>query len=106
MNSRLSNLLSDLKLGLSEIYSDRLKGVYLYGSFARNEQDSESDVDVLIVLAEVTHYGKEIENTSHLVSRLSLKYDLSISRVFVDERDWLEAETPLLMNVREEAIIA
>ena len=106
MNIQLSDLLYDLKKGLSEIYSDRLKGVYLYGSYAQDEQGVESDVDVMIVLDEIGHYGTEIKNTGHLVSRISLLYNLSISRVFVDEQDWLEAETPLLINVRDEAIPA
>jgi predicted nucleotidyltransferase len=39
----------------------RLKGVYLFGSYARGEAGEESDVDVLIVLDRVESYSQEIE---------------------------------------------
>ena len=46
MHDRIKPLLSELKVGLQRIYHDRLHGVYLYGSYARGEADSDSDVDV------------------------------------------------------------
>ena len=42
--------------------------------------------------------------SSELVSRLSLKYGVSISTIFQRQQEWLEADTPLLRNVRVEAI--
>ena len=49
MNANIKNLLTELKAGLTHIYGEWLKGVYLFGSYARGEADDESDVDVLIV---------------------------------------------------------
>jgi predicted nucleotidyltransferase len=79
----ISELLGKLRRGLEHLYGERLAGVYLFGSFARAEESPASDVDILVVLDEVTDYGQEIERTGHLVSGLSLDYDVSISRVFV-----------------------
>ena len=81
-----------------------LRGVYLYGSYARGEQDRESDLDVLVVLDRVPHYAAEVDRTGELGSSVSLKYGVSISQVFLAESDWLRGETPFLANVREEAI--
>jgi predicted nucleotidyltransferase len=106
MNDRIRALMDEIKIGLDAIYKGRLKGVYLYGSYARGEEDSESDVDVLVVLDRFDHYGAEVDRTSHLVAGLSLKYGISISRVFVAQRDWSAGETPFLDNAREEAIPA
>lgn len=105
-SARVQDLLGELKSGLTNLYEDRLKGVYLYGSYARGEEDEESDLDVLVILDHIQSYGAEIAKTSYLISDLSLKYGLSISRVFVPERDWLVRDTPFLANVREEAVVA
>ncbi|MBI1897896.1 MAG: nucleotidyltransferase domain-containing protein [Acidobacteria bacterium] len=53
------------------MHGDRLRGLYLYGSYARGKQDSESDFDVRIILDDVPHYRAEIDRMSHLIVRLS-----------------------------------
>jgi predicted nucleotidyltransferase len=106
MSETIRALIAELKAGLGQLYRDQLKGVYLYGSYARGEQDSESDLDVLIVLRQIDQYGAEVDRTGRLISTLSLKHGVSISRVFVSEQDWLDRDTPFLENAREEAILA
>ena len=104
MPENIKVLLRKLKKGLVEIYGDRLKAVYLYGSYVRGEAHLASDV--MIVLANYQSYGKEIDRTGELVSRLSLEDGLSISRVITKEIQWQKAATPLLRNVRAEGIAA
>jgi predicted nucleotidyltransferase len=106
MTGTIRELLTELRAGLAALYGTRLQGVYLFGSYAREEADPESDVDVLVVLDHLDRYGNEVARTSLLVSSLSLKYGVSISRVFVSQHDWASRETPFLANVREEAIPA
>jgi len=102
----LNNIVKELKRGLQHTYGEQLKGLYLYGSYARKDADVESDVDILIILDKIENYGDEIAKTSKLVSELSLKYDKTISRVFVSRQDWNEKETPFLLNARKEATAA
>jgi predicted nucleotidyltransferase len=106
MNHAISQTLDELKAGLALLYSDRLKGIYLFGSFSRGEADAESDIDILIVLDRVDNYGREVEFTSHLISQLSIACGLSISCVFASEKRWKEDGTIFFLNVREEAVPA
>lgn len=106
MSTDIHELMDELKKQLNEIYGQNMMGVYLFGSFARDEQVDGSDVDVMIVLKDFDSYAAEIERTGKVISDLSLEFDLSISRIFVDQAGWLSGDTPLLRNVRQEAIKA
>lgn len=102
----IKTLMKELRGGLQTIYGDRLKGVYLYGSYARGEADPESDLDVLVVLDRIDSYSAEVDRTGELGATLSLKYSVSISKVYVSESAWLHGDTSFLSNVREEALAA
>ncbi len=102
----IRQLMQELKEGLVRIYGDRLKGVYVYGSYARGEERPDSDIDVMIVLDDYQSYGKEIDRTGELVSKLSLEYGISISRVIMKEVQWKESDTPLLRNIRIDGVPA
>lgn len=106
MNEMIGRVLAELKSRLSALYGERLKGVCPFGSYARNEADEESDPDLLVVLDEVENYSREITRTSELVSELSLKYGISISRFFSSKEQWREDTTLFFVNLREEAISA
>lgn len=106
MNDTIREVLAELKTRLSALYGERLKGVYLFGSYARNEADEESDVNLLIVLDEVENYPREIARTSELISELSLRCGISMSRFFSSEEQWREDTTLFFVNLREEAISA
>jgi len=42
-----------VRQGLEEIYNERLRGVYLYGSAARDQLTTDSDSDIAVVLDEI-----------------------------------------------------
>ncbi len=106
MTQSIAHLLRELKDALQVIYGDQFRGLYLYGSYARGEEIADSDVDVLIVLERIASYGAEIDRTGSVVSALSLKYGVSISRVFASQRDWSQRSTSFLESVGDEAIPA
>ncbi len=106
MSETIRQILAELKHRLASIYGRRLRGVYLFGSYARDEADEESDLDVLIVLDQVENYTQEISRTSEVISQLSLKHGVPLSRVFASAAQWREDSTLFFLNVRDEAIPA
>jgi len=106
VNAKVRSILGELKLRLVALYGERLRGVYLFGSYARDEAKEESDADILIVLDRVENYSREIDTTSELTSELSLEYGISLSRVFATEEQWRKGQTNFLQNLREEAVPA
>lgn len=106
MRGNCRTALAQVQVGLAALYGPRLRGVYLYGSYARGDYDAESDLDVLVVLDAFSSYGEQIDVTAALTSSLSLDFAVSISVVFVRERAWLAADSPFLRNIRDETIAA
>jgi len=104
MPANIKRLLRELKQGLVRIYGERLKAVIVYGSYARGDYDAESDIDILVVLKNYEQYGREIERTGKLVCRISLNYGVTVSPIFMRERDWVKGEKPLLRNVYAEGV--
>ncbi len=103
---KIKDLLAQVHSGLRDIYGQRLRGMYLFGSHARGTSDKESDVDILVVLRSLEEYANEIRKTSKLISTISLQYSVSISRVFISEKHWVDGGTPFIANVQAEAIPA
>jgi uncharacterized protein len=106
MPVEIKNLLAELKQGLANIYDDRLKAVYLFGSYARGDYHEGSDLDVMIVLDTYKSYWDELVRSAELASDLSLKYDVTVSRTIMTEEQWKKGDLPVLRNVRAEGIPA
>lgn len=104
MEGHLGELLKSLATAMGKLYGSRLRGVYVYGSYARGDWDPESDCDVLIILDDFSSYGAEVERTAALASALSLQYGISVSQVFLREHEWLAGDSPFVLNVRDEAV--
>ena len=72
MTAPLKDILQEIKEGLQKRYSSKLKGIMLFGSYARGEQRAGSDIDIAIILEDFSHACIEIEQTSDIISSISL----------------------------------
>ena len=96
--------LEELKDALQNLYGERLRGLYLYGSYARGTAHRDSDIDVLIVLAGTFKPGAEITRMSPVVSTICLHHDLLIS-LYPISSEWFETlHSPFLETVRDDAV--
>jgi len=98
--------MKELKDGLVHIYGDSLKGVYLYGSYARGDYRPGSDVDVMILLKDYESYWKELERSTELASDVSLEYDVTVSRLIIKEIQWQQSDMPVLRNIHKDGVPA
>ena len=89
------------------LLQDNVYKIVLYGSYARGDFTSESDIDVLILLncskEQVMQYRKQI---SHLSSRIGLRNDIEISLLLRDRETFERAENifPFYKNIKKEGI--
>lgn len=72
---------------LEEIYGERLRGVYLYGSAARDKLTPDSDIDIAVILDKIPNRFEEHRRTSKLGSDISLEYNTVVLFFFAEERD-------------------
>jgi predicted nucleotidyltransferase len=104
MNDKLSQLLADLRQRFEQIYGDQLQRMILFGSQARGDAESESDVDVMVVLNGTIRAADEIERTGGVTSDLSLEFNTVLSCLFISAERFETERSPLLLNVRREGV--
>lgn len=102
---KVNRAISEIRREMSAIYKDRLKNLILYGSFARGDFETGSDIDIIVLLDHLTDIRSERARYSSIISELSLKYDTVISILPFDSQDFQNTRTPLILNVNKEGII-
>jgi uncharacterized protein len=101
---KIAKILNETKAELSGLYPGRLKGIILFGSYARGDYATGSDIDLLMLLDNIADATTERERYFPTVCNLSLKYDTVVSVVPMDYETYLSAKTPLILNARKEGI--
>ena len=104
LSDKLKDILGDLRCRFEELYGDRLVEMVLYGSQARGDAEPDSDIDVLVVLKGEVSPVDEIHRTLDAVEEISLDNDVTIACMFVSESEFVEDQTPLLINIRREGM--
>jgi len=95
-----------VRQGMEEIYNERLRGVYLYGSAARDQLTTDSDIDIAVVLDEIPSRFAEHERTSQLAADLSLQYDTVVTFLFATEADFANGTFLVYRTIKREGIPA
>ncbi len=104
---RVKGILNKVGNKMLELFQDKLKDIILYGSYARNENTSESDMDIMILVDEKPELLKEYEDSvEDIMVDLSLEYDivLSLYTQSIQEYQRQVSILPFLRNIQREGI--
>ena len=71
-NLKVSNMLSELEKKLKLVFGNKLRKIILYGSYARNDQNLGSDIDIMVL---VDMPQDDIKNYQNQI--LDIKVDLT-----------------------------
>lgn len=91
---------------LQALYGPRLRGVYLYGSGARDELTPDSDIDIAVILDAVADGFAEHRRTSRLGTDLSLEFDTVVLFFFAAEADLLAGRFAIHRAIKDEGVAA
>lgn len=100
------NIAGQVKSALEGIYGPRLRGVYLYGSAAKDKLTKDSDVDLAIILDKISNRFTEYERTSQLGSQVSLEYNTLVSFFFACDNDFKTGRFSIHRAIKQEGIRA
>jgi predicted nucleotidyltransferase len=68
----------EIRPRLEAVFQDRLHGVLLYGSEARQQARQDSDVDLMVLLKGPVELGKDLEKIVEALYPLQLRVDRPI----------------------------
>ena len=97
-------LLQEIKARLEEAHGSRLAGVLLYGSEARGDAATDSDVDVLVLLRRPVRCLRDLRTNIDALYPLVLEIERPIHANPVDVEVFQAGESPLYRNVRAEGV--
>ena len=98
------HLLQQVKTSLKAVYGDRLQGVVLYGSEARGDAETDSDVDLLVLLAGSVQLGSDTRTIIDALYPLVIQTGRPIHAQPVEVDLYEAGEFSLYRNAKEEGI--
>lgn len=104
MTDDTKQIVNKCKEVLARQYGKRLKGVILYGSMARGESTTDSDIDLLVLLDPPLDYFAELRNLVEVLYPVQLESEQLISAKPVSLNDFEIGSLSLYRNARREGV--
>jgi len=99
----ISKILSRIKRQVEKM--EGVEKVILYGSYARNEADEHSDIDILIVVKDWADTKKIEKEMDNLLFDILLEEKKLVSLLVVKESLFENYKAPLFLNIKEEGVV-
>lgn len=105
--TKVSSICKKVAEQYRKVYGSALVFVVLYGSYARNEQQDDSDLDIAaIVKGERIELQKKLQDVWRVTNKLSIEEDILISATVIpfDEFIYYKEQLPYYGNIEKEGI--
>ena len=106
VDKKINAIVNQIKRYAIEKYGTKIKQVILYGSYVRGEASKHSDIDVLIVVDKSLIPSEVRDTLSDLLYDILLEEEELVSVLVVSEPFFKGYNSPFLLNVKDEGIIA
>lgn len=106
-DARVKHILSKVQNNMIELFHNKLQDIILYGSYARNENTLESDMDIMILVDEKEDVLKKYDDSiADIMVDLSLEYGIVLSLYAQSLKQYEEhlKVLPFLRNIQTEGI--
>jgi predicted nucleotidyltransferase len=104
MDRKIKTLINQIKTHLSKMFGVGIKSVILYGSYVRNEQTKDSDIDVLVVVDQNLNPFEVRESLSKLLFDIILDEGELVSVIVVPDDFYQSYNSPFILNVKKEGV--
>ncbi len=104
LDPSIAELLKRMKERLEKRFGSRLKNVIVYGSRTRGDEESDSDLDVMVLL-EPPVDGFDSYEAIKAVYPLQLEVDFPIHATTIDAELFARGEYAIYRNVQREGIV-
>ena len=101
---RINKVLTETKNRFDALYAERQHELVLFGSYARGDFSRGSDIDLLLLLDDLTDPIAERDRFFPMICDLSLKYDTVVSVIPMDVACYDSKKSPLILNVHREGV--
>lgn len=105
--TNVEKAIKELAQAMAGMFGNKLSEVILFGSYARNQQDEESDIDIIVLVKEdqlsLKSYSYKIVE---IVADINLQYDAVLSVILqsTDEYEEYKDVLPFFMNIQREGV--
>lgn len=101
----VAEIIRQCKAALEGYYGPRFRGLVVYGSEARGQANSTSDIDLLVLLSEPLDYFRELRRIVDLLYPIQLQSDRLISAKPAPASEYERGSIQLYRNAKREGLL-
>jgi predicted nucleotidyltransferase len=106
MDKKIKLLIDRIKAHLIKVYGGKIKKVILYGSYVRSQATTDSDIDVLVLVDNSLNPSEVRESLSELLFDILLEESELFSVIVVPEHLYETYNSPFILSVKKEGLVA